>query len=266
MFRKIFIITGILMMAMGIGIAVRITAQDATEAEKKAKLDNPFIPLLRGADVSGYPRVTAPRPFSFPADHGPHPNFRLEWWYYTGNLQTESGRHFGYQLTFFRLSFAKSRESGLALMPKPPGGASRWRTNQMYMAHFAITDVKNERFYAFERRTRGALGLAGAKANLPQIWVENWEAVFLEESLFYLRPGIPIEEKQIALSAASTEKDMALNLRLDQKRGKPIVLQGKKGFSQKSAEVGSASYYYSLTRLKTHGTIRVEGKPFRFGD
>src|SRR5262249_62036262 len=92
------------------------------------------------------------RDFHFPADHGPHPEFRTEWWYYTGNLETKAGRRLGFQLTFFRS----------ALSPEMPARTSAWATRQAYLAHFTVTDVAGKRFHSFERWGRGALGLAGA--------------------------------------------------------------------------------------------------------
>ena len=100
-----------------------------------------------------FARAIKPREFVFPRDHGPHPEFKTEWWYYTGNLLSEHNRRFGYQLTFFRS----------ALSPEPQKRDSDWATNQIYMAHFALTDAEAGRFYYFERFSRDSLGLAGAK-------------------------------------------------------------------------------------------------------
>ena len=119
--------------------------------------------LLGGEDPGGFARATAPREFRFPADHGPHPEFRHEWWYFTGNLRAPGGRRFGYQLTFFRF----------ALSPGPPDRRSRWATNQAYMAHFAVTDAQGNRFHHFERTGRGALGLAGATARPFRVWTRR---------------------------------------------------------------------------------------------
>ncbi|HSE14097.1 MAG TPA: carotenoid 1,2-hydratase, partial [Candidatus Deferrimicrobium sp.] len=102
--------------------------------------------LLGGDNAAGFARATAPRAFRFPDDHGSHPEFRHEWWYFTGNLRGPGGRRFGYQLTFFRF----------ALSPGSPVRGSRWATNQAYMAHFAITDAQGNRFHHFERTGRGA--------------------------------------------------------------------------------------------------------------
>jgi hypothetical protein len=101
---------------------------------------------------SGYAQVLGPRPMEFPRDHGPHPGYRSEWWYFTGNLTDDNGRRFGYQWVLFRL----------ALSPDTPARESRWGTSQAYMAHFAITDPEAGRFHAVERFAPGAAGLAGS--------------------------------------------------------------------------------------------------------
>ena len=98
--------------------------------------------------------VTGPRPFDFPTDHGPHPEYRSEWWYFTGNVKAADGSRYGFQLTFFRFRLAANSSER----------RSRWAAEQVYMAHFAVTDVEARRFHAFERFSRGALDLAGARA------------------------------------------------------------------------------------------------------
>src|SRR2546423_11384907 len=117
-------------------------------------------------DRAGFARVLAPRALSFPSDHGPHPDFRTEWWYYTGNLRTVAGRHVGFQLTFFRI----------ALAPAAVVRASAWATRQLYVAHFAVTDTAGRRFHAFSRASREALGLSGASAAPFRVWIEDWSA------------------------------------------------------------------------------------------
>jgi len=193
--------------------------------------------LLGGEDPGGFARATVPRAFRFPDDHGPHPAFRHEWWYFTGNLRTPGGRRFGYQLTFFRF----------ALSPDPPARASRWATNQAYMAHFALTDVEGRRFRPFERTGRGALGLAGATARPLRVWLDDWSAEGAEAST------LPIRLRAV-------EDGASIDLVLDTAR--PIVPQGDRGLSRKSAAPGNASYYYSMTRLATRGSVRLGGVSF----
>jgi predicted secreted hydrolase len=185
-----------------------------------------------------FDRARAPRPFSFPADHGPHPGFRTEWWYYTGNVETGARRHFGFQLTFFRTALAP---------PGPSADASAWSTRQLYLAHFALTDTAGRRFHAWSRLDRQALDLAGARATPFRVWLGDWSAESTAAG------GLPVR-----LRAA--EDDVAIDLVLDAE--KPVVLQGDRGLSQKGPEPGNASYYYSLTRMSARGTVRVDGEPW----
>ena len=193
--------------------------------------------LLGGEEPGRFERATAPREFRFPADHGPHPGFRHEWWYFTGNLRGAGGRRFGYQLTFFRF----------ALSPDSPDRSSRWATGQAYMAHFAVTDARENRFRFFERTGRGALGLAGATADPFRVWIDDWSADGVEGSTFPIR-------------LRAGEGNTSVDLLLDAER--PVVPQGERGLSRKGATPGNASFYYSMTRLSTRGTVRVDGVAF----
>jgi predicted secreted hydrolase len=187
---------------------------------------------LGGASPEGYARALAPRPMVFPEDHGPHPEYRTEWWYYTGNLTAASGRHFGFQLTFFRIGLA----------PGPTPRASAWASREAYMAHFALTDTGGRRFSASSRLSRAALGLAGAQARPFRVWVEDWSA-----------EGVGGAATPVKLRAA--EDDVAIELTLD--TAKLVVLQGDRGFDRKGPEPGNASYYYSLTRMPARGRVTI---------
>jgi predicted secreted hydrolase len=187
-------------------------------------------------DVTGFARAITPRTFEFPADHGPHPEYALEWWYYTGNLQADDGRQFGYQLTFFRRS----------LTPTEPADQSPWRTNQAYLAHFAVTDVANNRFYATAAAQRGgSIGLAGATADPYRIFVKDWSAEGTGE--------------QPRLRAA--QQNVAIDLQLRSLKAPTLQGEQANGLSQKGAEPGNASYYYSLTRMATEGVVTIDGQP-----
>jgi predicted secreted hydrolase len=120
--------------------------------------------LLAAEADAGFAKALEPRAFVFPADHGPHSAFRNEWWYVTGNLDDEDGRRFGFELTIFRF----------ALAPSVPESESRWRSNQVYIAHLAITHAEDERFYVAQRYSRAALGLAGAQAEPFHVWIDDW--------------------------------------------------------------------------------------------
>lgn len=168
-------------------------------------------------------------PIRFPDDAGPHNDFQTEWWYYTGNLTGPGGRRFGFQLTFFRR----------ALSCETPQGQSLWRTRQLYMAHFALTDVQKNTFAAEQRMSRQSLDIAGASAAPFHVWTDNWEAMETN--------GV------IRLNAQGTRAGIDLAL----SPLKPVVLQGRNGLSMKSPSTGSASYYYSLPRNRVHGVVRT---------
>jgi predicted secreted hydrolase len=192
---------------------------------------------LRAGDDRGYARAIEPRRFLFPADHAPHPEFRTEWWYYTGNLEAAGGRRFGFQLTFFRS----------ALAPGMPARESAWATRQAWLAHFTVTDVEGGRFHSFERWSRGAIGLAGARGEPFRVWVKDWAA----EAAGGQAPPMRL---------LASEGDVGIDLTLQP--GKPPVLQGDRGLSRKSDEPGNASYYYSLTRMPAAGAVRLGAERF----
>ena len=180
----------------------------------------------------------APRKFQFPLDHGPHPTFRHEWWYVTGNLDAENGDRFGFELTIFRFALASpntpasGRDAARLTVPQSAAQSrgvqsigSCWRTRQIYMAHFAVTDVGRERFRFSERFSRDALGMAGAQSDPFRVWLEDWSVQASELSLVGARPQPWI------LRAAADEYAIELSL---QARDEP-VLNGNQGLSQKSA-------------------------------
>lgn len=202
----------------------------ADEGEPSSRLAD-----LLGAEAdAGFAKALGPREFVFPADHGPHPGYRNEWWYVTGNLDDEDGGRFGFELTIFRF----------ALAPSAPESESRWRSNHVYIAHLAITHAEDERFYVAQRYSRGALGLAGAQAEPFRVWIDDW-AIGQDSDAWHLR-------------AIDTEFGIDVELQaLEQP-----VLNGIDGLSQKSAEPGNASYYYSITRLGTQGTIHIGDREY----
>ncbi|MGQ9490645.1 MAG: lipocalin-like domain-containing protein [Anaerolineae bacterium] len=239
------------------------------------------------ADVSGFARAEGPREIVFPADRGPHNDYQTEWWYYTGNLTAETGEHFGFQLTFFRRALV------------PPGQRaerdSAWGTDQVYMAHFALTDVNGGRHYSFERLARGAAGVAGAQAEPYRVWLEDWEVAEITSAgnvaeieavrqpplgsaghsglatqpaeargPMVVNDDAPWRPRPVRLRAAAFDPRLNLNLSLDLTLTdlKPPVLQGDRGYSRKGPEPGNASYYVSCTRSAAEGTVTVRGKTF----
>ncbi len=186
-----------------------------------------------GEDISGFARAIEPWYWQFPRDHGAHPDFQTEWWYYTGNLADGAGRHFGFQFTIFRR----------ALAPTAEASDSEFRSKDIYMAHFTISDIASRAFHHDVRYARGGAGLAGAEA-LPRyrVWLEDW-SIEAEND----------DATATVITAASADFGIDLALR----QVKAPALQGDNGLSPKSAEIGNASYYYSLSRLETRGQITL---------
>lgn len=212
--------------------------------EKKLATPENGISLSKAmGDVEGedFSKAAEKKKFIFPDDHGPHPNFKTEWWYFTGNLTSDDDRKFGYQFTIFRTALSKEKSER----------NSEWNSNQIYMAHFAITDIDGNKFYFDERFSRKGNDLAGAQINPFKVWLEDWRINQAEEQTTYDLPVISIKAK--------SEK-AEINFILE--AVKPFVLQGDEGLSQKGKQSGNASYYYSYTRLKTEGKIILEGKEF----
>lgn len=194
--------------------------------------------LAPPADISGFARAIDPWDWQFPRDHGAHPDFQTEWWYYTGNLATSEGRRFGYQFTIFRR----------ALASLAAGTASEFRANDIYMVHFTLSDIEGGDFYHDVRYARGGAELAGATTDpLYRVWLEDWQVQAEDNAATITR-----------VSAASA--NFAIDLQLRQV--KPPALQGLRGLSPKSAQIGNASYYYSLSRLLTSGSLSVGAESF----
>jgi predicted secreted hydrolase len=197
-------------------------------------------PLARGQDSLYRPALPG-YVFDFPRDHFAHPDFKTEWWYYTGNLRTDDGQAFGFELTFFR--------EGL---PNPYANPSRWRLEQLYIAHLAVTDARESAFAYDQRMHRGALELAGARTAADcgpgiadceaRVWVRDWSVVIGESRHRLDAPG----------------KDIGVQLELVPL--KAPVIHGHEGVSRKGPSPGSASHYYSFTRLQADGAIRFRGR------
>jgi len=193
-------------------------------------------------DVDGnFDKAIEKRKFIFPEDHGPHPGFRTEWWYFTGNLTSEDNKQFGYQFTIFRTALSKDSNEG----------KSEWSSNQIYMAHFAVTDISENEFYYDERFSRNGNGLAGAQIDPFKVWLEDWQINQISDNAVFELPKLNIKARS----------DKA-EIDFDVESVKPLVLQGDSGLSQKGKGEGNASYYYSYTKLKTEGKIKIDGKDF----
>jgi predicted secreted hydrolase len=178
--------------------------------------------------VDQWQHATPGRGIVLPEDHRSHPEYRLEWWCYTGNMFDGRQRRFGYQLTFFRI--------GLKFVPSIP---SAWAVRDVYMAHLAVTDVNGSRHLVAERLNRAGIGWAGADDRGYRVWNEDWRA------------GLESGRHRLIAGA----HDFGVDLTVDE--GKAPARHGLDGFSRKGSSVGNASYYYSLTRMPTRGAITV---------
>ena len=198
--------------------------------------------VLSSEADEGFARALEPMTFQFPRDHGAHPEYQIEWWYYTGNLYSDGGQAFGYQLTFFRF----------ALTPQMPERTSHFATNQVYMAHFALTDAASNEYFCFERRSRGAGGLAGATGQPTyKVWLEDWSATEEESGTMHL---------SVASTSDLIETEPQIGLSLNLRQTRSPILHGNRGLSQKGPESGNATYYYSLVGLETTGEVTVNGE------
>lgn len=192
--------------------------------------DRAIAALSAQHDAAGFARALAPRNFVFPRDHASHDNFRSEWWYFTGHLRDVKQRPWGFQLTLFRFEMSAD---------KTPS-TSKWRTPQVLLGHFALTDIEGRQFHAFERMSRALPTIAGTSITPPAVWLDDWRIEQQGEHGWHLRARQDGVEIELELAAASA-----------------VVLQGEAGLSRKSSAAGNASYYYSLPRLAARGHIRL---------
>ncbi|MGE0453964.1 MAG: lipocalin-like domain-containing protein [Vicinamibacteria bacterium] len=190
---------------------------------------------LAGAETVAFARAHEPRAFVLPEDHGPHFDYQTEWWYYTGQLESEAAERFGYQLTIFRRGLAPGAP------PRGPGLA----TNQIYFAHLALTDAQRRTHQAFERWSRGAAGLAGASGSPFAVHLGDWSVRATDG-----------EGRQLRLEAREGPLELELSLRAT----KRLVAHGDRGLSAKSEEPGNASYYVGYTRMATEGRLLLAGR------
>lgn len=221
-----------------IGLLTLVVSLSGCAATEQTRLVSAnVVASLSGPADDAFARAYEPINFVFPRDHGAHPAYRTEWWYYTGNLADSAGNQVGYQLTFFRN----------ALTPELPTRSSDLATNQIYMAHFAVTDVAANRHDSFERFSRGAGGLAGATGDPTYaVWLEDWSVRETEPGVAHLQATVAGENGPVALDLTLRET-------------REPVLHGDRGVSQKGPEAGNASYYYSLVQLETTGTVTSQG-------
>jgi predicted secreted hydrolase len=172
--------------------------------------------------------------YEFPRDYFNHPEYRTEWWYYTGNLQSADGHRLGFELTFFREGASRQ-----------PATASSWDVRDLYLAHFAVSDLDGKKFLHAERSNRAGPGIAGADAALQKVWNGNWSVIWANG------------EEKLTARADQFAVELALQPR------KPPVIHGANGISQKAAGAGRASHYFSETRLQASGTVEVDSDKYK---
>ena len=183
-----------------------------------------LLPRLLAAG-SPYREVAPGYHYQFPRDHFEHPDFRTEWWYYTGNVHTAEGERFGFELVFFRQGERRG----------PSDNPSAWRVDDLYLAHLALTDIHGRRFFYRRRLNRAGPGIAGASFARRRIWNGNWSAAW--------------DGDRQTLEAVAD--DIRFTLQLTPR--KPAVIHGENGVSRKAAGAGKASYYVSFPRLAVEG-------------
>ena len=195
-----------------------------------------FLVVLTGAATAFAEwRVSLPGwNYEFPRDHGAHTDFKTEWWYFTGNLESQDGEDFGYQLTFFRQGIIE---------PGREIPASNFLQRDMKFAHFAVSDISSKKFHHSQKLARGAFGEAGFEEGDRLAWIDRWSCQRIGPHDFHL---------------LASYGDVSVDLTLRSQRDP--VIHGKNGVSQKSEGEGRASHYYSLTRMATTGTVQIGKK------
>ena len=230
--------------------------------------DNPSV-LLTGLRVSdvlagdndvGFDKAIRVIAFEFPKDHGKHPGFRSEWWYLTSTLRTPRGRLFGLQYTLFRQAYAPQVV-----------GSSEWQNGQLYLAHFAITDVTGGLHRADQRFARQHKENADVE-NEPHFLakIDDWRLEQITDQTSIEGPsieGTPIEYSSIEdswrlqLNAQGVAEGQGFGVALELAADAPPRLQGESGLSRKGLD--QASYYYSLPRMSTKGAVTIDGEHFQ---
>ncbi len=181
----------------------------------------------------GWRQVSPGYQLQLPRDHASHPAYRVEWWYYTGNVAGDDGRHYGYQLTFFRIG-----------VDPAPANPSRWAVRDLFVAHLAVTDIDGSSYAFAERANRAGVGWAGAATDHYRVWNDDWSA------------SLDGQTGRHVLDA----RDGPIGVSLELEPVRPAALNGMLGYSRKGADAGNASEYYSLTRMTTRGTIVTGGR------
>ncbi|HEX2061612.1 MAG TPA: lipocalin-like domain-containing protein [Thermoanaerobaculia bacterium] len=189
-----------------------------------------LIPHPSSLVASDFRLATPGYEFVFPRDHGSHPEYRTEWWYFTGHLRTASGRRYGFEVTFFRVGIT------------PPGPKeTRWDLQHVMPAHFAVTDLAAKKFRYYEKLNRASPFTAEAAVGRLDVFNEGWRLTMAPDGSW-----------RLVASEGTDAIDLVLRAR------KPPAVHGENGVSIKAQGAGFASHYYSMTRLEASGTINGE--------
>jgi len=185
-------------------------------------------------------RAIEPRDWQFPRDHGAHPDFKTEWWYFTGNLQSDDPNQkgdFGYQLTIFRQGIFRHPQQTQSQQK------SQWALHDLFFGHFTMSDLRKGKFLFSEKVDRGALDQAFSREGKMDVKLREWKIQALT----------PPPHESYRLSASEADRSLDLIVTAE----KPLILEGDRGLSHKGPEAGNASYYYSYPRLRTEGSLRI---------
>jgi predicted secreted hydrolase len=177
--------------------------------------------------------VVPDKPLSFPHDFGAHPDFRTEWWYATGWLETSEGKPLGFQITFFRSATAHD-----------PANTSRFAPKQLIIAHAALSDPSTGKLLHAQKSAREGFGLAYAKQGNTDVRIDDWQ--MLREAGGRYQARLQAPGFSLSLTLTPTQ---------------PPLAQGDNGFSRKGPKPEQASYYYSEPQLRVAGSITRDGKP-----
>ena len=186
-----------------------------------------------GSDAEGFALPQRGTELVFPRDHGAHPDYRIEWWYLTANLDGAGGQTYGAQWTLFRTALA-------------PGEQQGWQSPQLWMGHAGLTT--QETHHSAERLARGGIGQAGVTLSPFAATIDGWSMT---------SRAAPGADELSAIDITAAGRDFSYALALDAEG--PLVRQGEEGYSVKSAQ-GQASYYYSQPFYRVSGTITLGGK------
>jgi predicted secreted hydrolase len=181
----------------------------------------------------GYERAIDIRSWSFPRDHGSHPNFKTEWWYFTGHLKSGT-KFYGFQLTFFRFANRDLKEL-----------KSDWAPDQVYLTHFTITDESESKFYKYEKLNRDSFGISGSSSDTLRVWNGSYVAELIDTN--------------IEIRASSPKTKLQLSLKQDS----PVILNGNEGLSPRGPKGGQASYYYTIPKLVGKGTLELNNNSIK---